>query len=305
MHDAAAAFRRWFAVLNPTSGRGHALRHRERIEAALRAQGLETQIVISKYAGHALPLISQALDAGERNIMAIGGDGTMHEAVNAIQQHSAAASVTLAPLPVGTGNDWCRCLKVPSDYATIAARCARGRTEQVDVGEARFASGAPPRYFVNVAGAGFDAYVLQRMPDRRMGALAYLVAVLRGLTGYRPQPMRVECDTASIDGRAFVAFVCIGAYCGGGMHVAPSANPRDGEFDVVHIGDLGRLDVLASLRRLFDGTIASHPKVRTLRTRSITIDAPTPVAVEADGELVGDTPVTLSVLPGALRVIAG
>src|SRR5437867_4933006 len=107
-------------------------------------------------------------------VNATGGDGTMHEAVNAILQHAAADEVTLAPMPVGTGNDWCRCLQVPSDYATIAARCARGRTGVVDLGQARFASGALPRYFVNVAGAGFDTYVLERMPDRRFGALAYL-----------------------------------------------------------------------------------------------------------------------------------
>jgi diacylglycerol kinase family enzyme len=106
-----------------------------------------------------------------------------------------------------------------------------------------------------------------------------------------------------IEGRVFVAFACLGGYCGGGMHVAPTADLQDGAFDVVHVGDLGRLDVLVSLRRLFDGTVAAHPKVRTLRTASLTLDAPEPLAVEADGELIGTTPVTLSVLPGALRVI--
>jgi len=303
VESAAANHRRWFAVLNPISGHGRAWRERARIEAALGTHHVDAQIVASDYAGHALPLITEALDAGARNILAIGGDGTMHEAANAIMRHPAAASVTLGPLPVGTGNDWCRCLRVPADYSAIAARCARGQTEQVDVGEARFASGVQPRYFVNVAGAGFDAYVLQRMPDRRFGAFAYLIAVLRGLAGYRPQTMRLQHDGQSHEGRTFVTFVCLGAYCGGGMHVAPRADPRDGAFDVVQVGDLGRLEVLASLRRLFDGTIALHPKVRTLQTQSITIDGPELLAVEADGELIGDTPVTLSVLPGALRVI--
>jgi YegS/Rv2252/BmrU family lipid kinase len=298
-----ACYRRWFAVLNPTSGRGKALRDRARIEAALRAHDLDVQMAVSKYAGHAFPLIAQALDDGERNILAVGGDGTMHEVVNAILQHPAASSVTLAPIPVGTGNDWCRCLCMPSDYAAIAARCARGRTELVDIGEARFAAAVPPRYFVNVAGAGFDTYVLERMPDRRLGAAAYLVAVIRGLAGYRPQAMRVQSDAGTYEGRTFVTFVCLGGYCGGGMHVAPDADIYDGAFDVVLVGDLGRLDVLLSLRRLFDGTIASHRKVRTLRTQRMTLDGPLPLAVEGDGELIGRTPVTLSVLRGALRVI--
>jgi YegS/Rv2252/BmrU family lipid kinase len=299
----AAHYGRWFAVLNPISGRGRALRDRLRIEAALRARGLVCRIEVSSYAGHVLPLVRQALDAGERNVLAIGGDGTMHEAVNAIMQHPAAASFTLAPMPVGTGNDWCRCLRIPNDYSAIAARCARGRTERVDIGEARFPGADQPRYFVNVAGAGFDTYVLERLPSRRFGALAYLAAVVRGLVGYRPRFMRVQTRADKIEGRAFVTFVCLGGYCGGGMHVAPTADLHDGAFDIVRVGDLGRLDVLVSLRRLFDGTIAAHPKVRTLRTAVLTLDAPEPLAVEADGELIGNTPVTLSVLPGALRVI--
>ncbi|HUL66242.1 MAG TPA: diacylglycerol kinase family protein [Burkholderiaceae bacterium] len=299
----AAPSRRWFAVLNPVSGRGRALRDRAHVESALRAHDLDVRIEMSRYAGHALPLLAQALDAGERNILAIGGDGTMHEAANAILQHPAASQVTLAPMPVGTGNDWCRFLGVSSDCAALAARCARGKTARFDIGVAAFSSSVPRRYFVNVAGAGFDAYVIERMRDRRFGALAYLVAVMRGLVGFRPQVMRLQADALSHEGRAFVTFVCVGAYCGGGMKVAPTADAHDGMFDVVQVGDLGRLDVLASLRRLFDGTIAAHPKVRTLRAASLTLDAPEALAVEADGELIGKTPVTLSVLPGALRVL--
>jgi YegS/Rv2252/BmrU family lipid kinase len=295
----------WFAVLNPTAGTGHALRDRVRIEAALRAQHLHVSTTLSEYPGHALPLIRRALDEGVRNIIAIGGDGTMHEAVNAILAHSARSSVTFAPIPVGTGNDWCRCLRVPADYATVAEWCAGGRTTRVDIGAARFANDTRPRYFANVAGAGFDAYVLERMPDRRFGAAAYLLGVLRGLAGYRPRSMRVNAGLSASEGRMFAAFVCLGRYCGAGLRIAPQADPRDGLFDLVLIGDLGRLDVLASLRRLFDGTIAAHAKVRTLRSAQVTIDAPQPLAVEADGELIGHTPVTLSVLPGALRLVAG
>lgn len=269
----------------------------------MRAHGLDVQTALSEYPGHALPLIARALDAGARNILAIGGDGTMHEAANAILRHPAAHEVALSPLPVGTGNDWCRCLRVPSEYEAVAQRCARGRTAQVDVGEASFSAAYEPRYFVNVAGAGFDTYVLERLPDRRFGVAAYMLAVLRGLIAYRPQAMRAQSAAASSEGRMFVVFVCLGGYCGGGMHVAPRADLRDGHFDVVLVGDLGRLDVLFSLRRLFDGTIGSHPKVRTLRTERVTLDAPQSSAVEADGELIGRTPVTLAVLPARLRVI--
>ena len=304
MSNGPAQLRRWFAVLNPISGHGRALRDRARIEAALREHGLDVALEVSRYAGHALPLIALALDAGERNILAVGGDGTMHEAANAILKHPAASAVTLAPLPVGTGNDWCRFLRVPSDYAAVAARCRRGHTDLVDVGAAHFGGSDERRFFVNVAGAGFDAYVLERIPTRRFGALGYLIGVLRGLAGYRPQPMRLETDADVFENRTFVTFACLGAYCGAGMKVAPDADLHDGMFDIVQVGDLARLDVLVSLRRLFDGTIGAHPKVRSLRSPRLAIDAPHALAVEADGELIGRTPVTLSVLRRALRVIA-
>jgi diacylglycerol kinase (ATP) len=281
------------------------LRERPLIEAALRAQQLDAHVAVSEYAGHTVPLVRAALDAGVRHVVAAGGDGTMHEAVNAILAHPAAADVTLAPLPIGTGNDWCRSLGVDANYASLARRCANGRDMQVDAGEARVADVATVRYFANVAGAGFDAYVLERMRDRRFGAAAYLIAVLRGLTGYRPRPIRIEYEGGLYDGRAFVAFVCVGRYCGGGMRVAPDADLRDGLFDVVLVGDLGRVDVLLSLRRLFDGTIAAHPKVRTLRCARLTLaggSGATALGVEADGELIGCAPVSLRMLPGALRV---
>lgn len=292
----------WLAVLNPTSGRGRAGRDRARIIATLRAHGVDAQLATSEYAGHAPALVQAALDEGVRHVLAIGGDGTVHEAVNAILLHGASSDVTFACLPVGTGNDWCRGLGIGAGYAEAAARCARSRTVRVDVGEARLGDGHV-KYFANVCGAGFDAHVVQRLPDHRLGRLAYLATVVRALVHYRPQPMHLAGDAGRDDGRQFVVFACIGGYCGGGMRVAPGANSSDGLLDIVAVGDVGRLDALASLRRLFDGTIASHPKVRVQRTKRLTIETTTPIAIEADGELIGTTPVTLSVLPGALRVV--
>jgi len=297
--DAVAS---WFVVLNPTSGRGQALRDRPRIDAALRAHGVAAQCATSGYAGHTPILVEQALSAGYRRVLAVGGDGTVHESVNAIVRQGLASEVTFASIPVGTGNDWARGLGLGGGYDQAADRCARMRTVRVDVGEARFDDGTV-RYFANVAGAGFDAHVVERMPDRRFGRLAYLLGVLRALAGYRPPTMRLTDADSSEEARRFVVFACLGGYCGGGMHIAPQANPVDGLLDVVAVGELGRLDALLSLRRLFDGSIAEHAKVRILRVPQLRIEAPQPIAIEADGELIGRTPVTLSVLPGVLRVV--
>lgn len=294
---AATGGARWFVVLNPVSGRGRGWRDRDRIVAALRAHGSEVELAVSERAGHVQPLVAQALAAGHRNVLAVGGDGTVQEAANAVLE--AGADARFAALPVGTGNDFARTHGVPRDYAAAARVLATGHTRSIDVGEARFDDGRR-RYFVNVAGAGFDAYVIEHMPDRRWGRLAYLAGVLRGLAGYRPQPMRLVVDGERRDARSSVAFACLGRYCGGGMLVAPDARSDDGRFDLVRIGDLTRLDVLLSLRRLFDGTIDAHPKVHTARAAAIRIETALPI--QADGELIGRGPVTLSVMPKALKV---
>ncbi|HXF45649.1 MAG TPA: diacylglycerol kinase family protein, partial [Burkholderiaceae bacterium] len=199
---AASAKSCWFVVLNPVSGRGRGWRDRQRIVAALRAQGLEVELAVSARAGHVQPLVAQALAAGHRNVLAVGGDGTVHEAANAVLE--ARADVRFAVLPVGTGNDFARTHGLPRDYAAAAAAIAAGRTRSLDVGEARFDDGRR-RFFVNVAGVGFDAHVIERMPDRRWGRLAYLAGVLRGLAGYRPQEMRLVVDGERRDARLFVA----------------------------------------------------------------------------------------------------
>jgi YegS/Rv2252/BmrU family lipid kinase len=289
----------WFVVLNPVSGRGRGWRDRERIVAALRAQRLEVELAVSERAGHVQSLVAQALAGGHRNVLAVGGDGTVHEAANAVLE--ARADVRFAALPVGTGNDFARTHGLPRDYAAAARALAACDARAIDVGEARFDDGRR-RFFVNVAGVGFDAYVIERMTDRRWGRAAYLAGVLRGLAGYRPQPMRLVVDGQRRDARLFVAFACLGRYCGGGMLVAPEAVGDDGRFDLVQIGDLTRLDVVLSLRRLFDGTIGAHPKVHTARAAAIRIE--TPLAIEADGELIGRGPVTLAVVRRALRVAA-
>lgn len=291
---------RWFAVLNPVSGRGRGWRDRERIVAALRSEGLQVELALSERAGQVQGLVAGALAAGHRNVLAIGGDGTVHEAANAILE--SGADVRFGALPVGTGNDFCRTLALPAGYTAAARVLAAGATQSIDAGQARFDSGSR-RFFVNVAGVGFDAYVVERLPDRRRwGRLAYLAGVLRGLAAYAPRDVRIAADGERRDARLFLAFACLGRYCGGGMLVAPEAQRADGRFDLVLIDELSRLDVLRSLRRLFDGTIGAHPKVRTGRAASVRID--TPLSVEADGELIGRGPVTLTVLPRALRVVA-
>lgn len=293
----------WLVVLNPVSGRGRALRHRGEIERLLERNGMRSIIAISEYHGHAIEIVAQAVRAGCRRVLAAGGDGSLNEAANGVlcQDAVAPGEVTLAALPVGTGNDWARGQRVPREWDAALALAASGRTAVHDIGVADFADGAR-RWFVNVAGLGFDAEVIADMPDRRWGALAYLLGLLRALAASRPARVAVSVDgAAAAEHSLFVLFACLGAYCGGGMLIAPEAEPQDGRFDCALVRHMSRLEVLRDVRRLFDGTLGSHPKVRMLHAARLQVTAATPVGVETDGELVGRTPVTFSVLPRTLR----
>ncbi len=295
---------RWLVVANPISGQGRAMHHRHEIEAVLRRHGIGYDFAVSEHPGHAVELAARAVAGGCRHVLAVGGDGTVNECANGIfrQQAAPTAEVTLGVMPIGTGNDWARTHRIPKDYAEVAALMASGTSRLHDIGVAAFADGNV-RHFVNVAGLGFDAHVVEALPDRTLGPLAYIVGLAKGLLNYRAVSLGLTIGERRIDTRAFVLFCAIGRYCGSGMNVAPLAEVDDGLFDITLIQDLSRWEVLKSLRRLFDGTLLTHPKVIALREAEAQVEAG-PVPVEADGELIGHAPVRLSILPRALRVLA-
>ena len=294
----------WLVIANPISGQGRAMHHRHEIEAVLRRHGIGYDLAISEHPGHAIDLVARAVADGCRRVLAVGGDGTVNECANGIfrQQAVATAEVTLGVMPIGTGNDWARGLRMPKDYAEVAALMAAGTHRLHDVGVAEFGDGSR-RHFVNVAGLGFDAHVVESLPDRTLGPMAYLVGLAKGLLSYKAVSLGLTFSDRRIDARAFVLFCAIGRYCGSGMNVAPRAEADDGLFDITLVQELSRWEVLKSLRKLFDGTLLDHPKVLALREAAAQVEAG-PVPVEADGELIGHAPVRFTILPRALRVLA-
>lgn len=295
----------WLVLLNPVSGRGQALRRQPEIGRLLDAKGMRHRFAVSLFHEHAIDLVADAVRNGCRRVLVAGGDGSLNEALNGIlrQQEVSADQVLLASLPVGTGNDWARSHGVPRDWPAAIALAAAGASTLHDVGIAEFDDGTW-RGFLNVAGLGFDAAVVERKMARGFGPLAYLLGLLGALWSYRPVPVRVALDGAApFDASLLVLFAALGRHCGGGMLIAPAARPDDGHFDSVLVHAMSRLEVLANLKKLFDGTLPAHPKVDTAPCSALRIEAQSMLGVEADGELVGHTPVTFRVRPRALRVV--
>lgn len=297
----------WFAVFNPVSGGGRGLRDRHRIESMLQQEGVSCTTAVSEYAGHTIELARNAMRAGHRRFLAVGGDGTLNELLNGLFLEDAALARTciLGIVPVGRGNDWARGRGIKLDYMSSIALLRAGRTMQHDVGMATLGTDAQPqvRYFINVAGAGFDAHVVRLTRALRLGPLTYLAGLVRGFASYQPQVLEVSSGARSLSGRSFLVFAAIGRYCGGGMLVAPHAQADDGLFDAVIVGDVGKAELVWNLRRLFDGTLHQFHKVTAFQSEGLEVRSIHPVPVQVDGELVGDSPVRFRVLPKAIAVV--
>ncbi len=298
----------WLAIVNPASGRSRSGRRWPEVAAALERRGVAFEAVTTAAPGDGRLLARRALLEGRRHFLAVGGDGSVHDVVNGLLPLPCTAGdeVTLGAVPLGTGNDWARSLDVPRDPEGIAATVAAGRTVAHDVGVLDFGPGAGGRHgFINVAGAGFDSHVIERLPAQVDSPLAYLGGALAALASYRAPRFRIEGDGVALDERLLLTFVALGQYCGNRMHVAPRARPDDGRFDVVAIREVGLLTALGKLAKLYRGTLAGDRLVHEVQCTRLRIETDPPAAVEADGQVVGRTPVTVSLLPNALRVLRG
>lgn len=299
---------RWFVVVNPASGGGRAARRWPALARALRRAGVGFEVTHTSGPGHATGLAAEALEAGFRRLLAVGGDGILHEVVNGVMRQSGVATreIVVGAAPLGSGNDWARAHGIPSRPGDMADCMSACRTVLHDVGLLEFptAQGAAGScHFINVAGAGFDAHVLARLPAGVPRRLGYLLGVLQSLGSFDPPAFELRVDGALEHRTLLLVLLAIGPYCGGGMRIAPGAVTDDGRLDVVRVEPVRMPRDLPKLRRVFDGRLLEEPFVRHTLAADVTVAADRPVPVEADGQLVGTTPFRASVLHGAIRTL--
>lgn len=297
---------RWLVIVNPASGRPDGGVGWRAIEAALRRAGVAFDVVHTERPGHGGELVQAALLDGRLHIAVAGGDGSVNEVVQGVMNAGLTDTreVTLAVIPTGTGNDWARTLRITRRPADIARAIAGGRTMLHDVGAIDLAGPDPARrWFINVAGAGYDAYVTERVPRPVPGAFTYLGIALEGLARYRAPHFRITADDVTLEDRLLLAFVANAQYCGNRMHVVPTARIDDGRLDVLAVRELSLPAVLPKLVKLYSGRILGDRAVRHLRAERVRIETEPPAVIQADGQIVGETPAEFSVLRQALRVV--
>jgi diacylglycerol kinase (ATP) len=286
-------------IVNPAAGRGRAARAWKR----LRDVHPSVDCVMTEAPGHARRIAREAARRGVERVVVVGGDGTVSEAAGGV----AGTQVALGVVPAGTGNDFSRALGLPTTPGTAARLALEGSTQWVDLGQAHI--GARCVAFVNVAGCGFDAEVVRRTSAAPQlgGMLPYLIGILRTLLAFRPRPMRFVFDGQSFDRRALGVAVANGPRYGGGMLIAPGAAVDDGLFDVCLIGHVNPVQLLALLPRLYTGTHGGHRAVEFFRCRELRVEPllSADVTCQADGELLGEIPVTFRIQPRGLLCVTG
>jgi YegS/Rv2252/BmrU family lipid kinase len=303
----------WFFIVNPAGGNWEVQRRWPELEAQLRASGLDFELEFSQQRGHPIEIAEQAIGRGFRQIAAVGGDGTCHEVVNGIMRQSAvpSAEVKFALLPVGTGNDWVRTWQIPEPGEDWIRMLRHGKTALQDVGVVDFLAenGKPSRrYFINVAGLAYDAYVARRAIARGKHPFTrflYLWLVFRCLFEYRLTRSRLEFGDQSLEDFFYTINVGICKYSGGGMQLVPHALPDDGLLALTYARRMTKLQVILNTWRFYDGSLPEHPAVFTYSVESVKVEGldGTQLWVEADGEYLGGTPAGFSIEQRALCLV--
>jgi len=293
-------------IVNPTAGRGRAGRQAEKVRKAIEAQGANTELVFTQCRGQAQDLAADAIERGAAIVVAVGGDGTLHEVANAVLA-ADTGKVTLGLIPLGTGNDFARGVRIYGDLPLACNALTGGVRTYVDIGRIE-ADGLPGgRWFLVAAGLGYvaDAAATVNNGIRFLsGAPAYLWGAAITLTRARPFEIGIRIDGRDLNmSEAMLVSISNVETTGGGIKIAPGADACDGVFDVCVVGPMTRMELLGQLPHVLDGTHIRHPAVDLVRGQLIEIETATPKPLWIDGEVIGNTPATFRMSHGQLPIM--
>jgi YegS/Rv2252/BmrU family lipid kinase len=295
-------------IINPAARAGRAGREWPRLAAEIRSAGVQFEEAFTSRPHEATEIARSAVRANRGVVAAVGGDGTLYEVVNGFFEDGEAIATTsrVGLIPLGTGSDHQRSFDLPD--GVLAARVlVEGRHRTIDAVRVRI--GGQTLFYTSIGEAGFGAFVadkVNRTPKTLGGKLSFQIGTYRGFATWRHVPVRVAIDGTEIrELTAQAVTVANCRYYGGGMLIAPMAEPDDGLLDVLITGAIGKLEALGGFAKIYSGTHVDDPKLKRwfehFRAQRVEVDSQVPVLVQLDGEIVGNLPATFEVMPGALR----
>ncbi len=307
-----------FVVVNPRSANGRTGREWRTIECALGAAFPHMSVAFTEKRGQATQLVRLALSEGHHEIIAVGGDGTINEAVNGFFDANGPISpdAVFGFVTSGTGGDFRKTFRVAAGHGPAIERLKCAAVRPIDVGRLTCLDerGRPiVRHFANIASFGLSGSIVSRVNRARIaklfgGSFAFAFHSALGMLAYSHRAVRIICDNG-FDEMVAISTVAVakGQYFGGGMRVAPGAQPDNGQFDVVIMEASDKAQMLADMKQIYTGEHITNPAVRVVRARKVTV-APLaenkgrPVLIETDGESAGRLPAMFEILPRALNL---
>ena len=307
----------YFFIVNPRAGSGKTMYEWLPAERKLKRLGIPCYIALTDHKRHATALAQHAAAEGYRRIIAVGGDGSLHEVFNGICRWCAATGVPteeflLGVVPIGSGNDWIRSLAVPNDTIEVVNLIRRNSFGRMDVMRVK-SSGGRTAYMANIGGVGFDSHVCKRVNTQkesgRRGKLIYLNSLRYTIFNLKSINISVVADGEVVfTGLCYSVAFGNGRYSGSGMRQVPLAVLDDGLLDYTIIPKTPLLKVVKELPRLFNGTLHQSVYVISGKCRSLQIvpmDEQSNDIFELDGEIEGLLPMSIEVTGHMINVIKG
>jgi len=289
-----------FLIVNPVAGKNKGIKTIEQAAPLLEQKGIQFDMARTDYAGHAL-LIAQQLDPSRYDgVIAVGGDGTLFEILNGLLKKHGRFDLPVGQIPVGTGNSFIKDLGIETVRDAIE-KIAAGRTRPIDVGMFKCPDGE--YYFINLLGTGFVADVAHRaVKYKALGPLSYIIGVFEELVHLRSTAMDMVIDGQTMQRDYIFAEICNSTKTGGNMIMAPAARIDDGMLDVILLKKISRIGLLKIFPTIFKGTHVHDPHVETFRGKHIEVRPQKTQRLNADGEVLGHTPIDVSILPAKINM---
>lgn len=307
---------KWLVVVNPKASVGKSEKDWLLIKQLLINEGIEFDDVMTEYPRHAIEIVRNAIvEKGYRKFISVGGDGTNNEVINGIftQNQVPTNEITMAALPIGTGNDWRRTFDMPLEYDKVVKIIKAGHTFAHDIGKLTYYNDGDPkiRYFLNAAGTGLDEMVCNSTnlmkKQGKGGTVRYLISLVKCILTYKVTRIQLIIDDETVfDDYILNLSLGNGRFNGGGMMTMPNAIPNDGLFDVTVIKQVSIFKFAANVKNVYDGSFINKIKeVQTFRGKHIKIVSipPHSLLVETEGENLNNSPFDFEMLQEAINMI--
>ncbi|MDR5658897.1 diacylglycerol kinase family lipid kinase [Serpentinicella sp. ANB-PHB4] len=283
-------------IINPVAGKHNSEATISIIKEKMKKHGLKHEIKITSRVGEAKQLAKDAISSHIDTIVAVGGDGTIHEVLNGMVN----SNKNLGIIPAGTGNDLARTLGLPLDIEESLDKIIEGKIKKIDIGCFN------EEYFINFASVGLDALIASeanKIKKLIASKYAYILSVILSLTRFKSPKLKIRIDDLYMEKDIMLVAICNGAYYGGGMKIAPKADLQDGCFDICIVNKMNKLKLLWLFPSIFKGNHIKYKDVEMFKGRKVEIDYEGYIEVNTDGEIKNARPVCLEIMNKKIRTI--